>query len=411
MTPIKTMPLRQLALLAFICFGLILSVGTWRQRVGNARGGLLHKKGSSTSSSASSLKQTNTISVTASSTLPMLQPIDKAHYKAVRTFSTSSRPLPLELYVAARRGDVGLLHELIGRGANVNGKIGDGKTALIGAALSGSTAMVTELIVLHADVDVADKYGKTALHAAAENGFSEIIALLLTAGAKSSVHARTFNDLATPFLKASRNGHLEAVSLLITAGSHVDVYDVDGRSALTYAAEDGKMPIVRLLIAAGANVDYTERSNGKTPLMMASGAGHLSIVEALLSAGATLNKTSIWDKMTSLMRACAGGHYAVAKKLIELGSNVNAAQAGSGQDGITVLMHAAQSGNLQIVQLLVNSGANINFRSKWKHDGLTALDFASERNAQEVENFLIDKGGKRGDELPPMDLPQGVYER
>jgi ankyrin repeat protein len=400
--PVKTMPLRQLALLGFICFGLILGVGTWRQRsrvLGTTRKNVI-----------SSTSLSNPISASASSPSSILHSLDKNHYTALRTVQKTFKPLPLEFYIAAKQGDIGQVREFIARGAHINAQIGDGKTALIGAALSGKIAMVTELIVLHADVDKADKYGKTALHAAAENGYSEIIALLLTAGAKTSVFARTTNDLATPFLKASRNGHLEAVSLLLTAGSQVDVYDVDGRSALTYAAEDGKMPLVRLLIAAGANVDYTERSNGKTPLMMASAAGHLPIVDALLSAGATLNKTSIWDKMTCLMRACAAGHYTVAKRLIELGSNVNAAQAGSGQDGITALMHAAQAGNLQITQLLINSGANVNFRSKWKHDGLTALDFAMERNAPDVENYLIDKGGKRGEELPPMDLPAGVYE-
>jgi glyoxylase-like metal-dependent hydrolase (beta-lactamase superfamily II) len=69
----------------------------------------------------------------------------------IQTVQKTFKPLPLEFYIAAKQGDIGQVRELIARGAHINAQIGDGKTALIGAALSGKIAMVTELLVLHAD--------------------------------------------------------------------------------------------------------------------------------------------------------------------------------------------------------------------------------------------------------------------
>ncbi|OWZ00838.1 TKL protein kinase [Phytophthora megakarya] len=66
---------------------------------------------------------------------------------------------------------------------------------------------------------------------------------------------------------------------------------IDGRTALTFAAEEGHLEIVRLLVDHAANVNVTDSEN-QTPLMKASYRGHEEIVRLLLDNGAAVDITN-----------------------------------------------------------------------------------------------------------------------
>lgn len=64
---------------------------------------------------------------------------------------------------------------------------------------------------------------------------------------------------------AASSGKLELVSLLLKNGAEVNVTDVNGRSALFYAAYYGYVSICELLLVNGAYADNQE-NKGASPM-------------------------------------------------------------------------------------------------------------------------------------------------
>lgn len=89
------------------------------------------------------------------------------------------------LIIAAERGNLLTVKELIAKGVDVNARMPDnGGTALILASQNGHIEIVKELLAKGADVNAKTNDGKTALTQAARNGHSEIVQLLREAKAK-----------------------------------------------------------------------------------------------------------------------------------------------------------------------------------------------------------------------------------
>ena len=209
-----------------------------------------------------------------------------------------------ERYVAARAGDVSGVRDLLRRGARVDAATPMGVSALHIAASLGRTDVLRELLAAERGVfsSAADVHGNTPLLLAASGGHVDAVRMLLAAGA--DVKARTVYDLATPMMRASRVNNLEVTTLLLKSGSDPDMIDVrvrrvkptgscarvlatsppippppppppsrassaqvDGRTALTYAAEEHRKDMVQLLVESGAGIDIFQLSNGMTPLM------------------------------------------------------------------------------------------------------------------------------------------------
>lgn len=84
-------------------------------------------------------------------------------------------------------GDNDAILFLLDRGADVNGKMKRGQTALIMAASSGHAQAVRLLLAKGADVNAESEMG-TALSFAREAGHKEIVEILLEAGAKDKSH-------------------------------------------------------------------------------------------------------------------------------------------------------------------------------------------------------------------------------
>jgi ankyrin repeat protein len=134
----------------------------------------------------------------------------------------------------------------------------------------------------------------------------------------------------------------------------VNAAQVDGTTALHWAAHWNDMDAVNMLLRAGADPKAANRY-GATPLSEAASAGNAAMIEALLGAGADAKTLTTPDGETVLMTAARTGSLSAVKLLLDRGANVNAVEQYKGQ---TALMWAAAEGHTGIVKLLLERGAD-----------------------------------------------------
>ncbi|TGJ80228.1 hypothetical protein E0Z10_g8546 [Xylaria hypoxylon] len=154
----------------------------------------------------------------------------------------------------------------------------------------------------------------TGLHLAAYFGLNESIANILGI---CNADVRD-NDGRTPLSWAAENGHEAVVRLLLaTKGVDPDSKDLEySRTPLSWAAENGHKAVVKLLIAT-ESVDSNSKDNyGHTPLSWASENGHEAVVGLLLATKGVDPDLKNNDGQTPLWWAAGNGHEAVVGLLL-----------------------------------------------------------------------------------------------
>jgi ankyrin repeat protein len=191
---------------------------------------------------------------------------------------------------------------------------------------------------------------------------------------------------------AVKKADVTAVRSLIAQRVDLNAADVDGSTALHWAARLDRPEIVDLLAAAGANARAATRYN-VTPLSLAAANGNAAIIERLLKAGADPNGTSE-EGQTVLMTASLTGNVAAMKVLLGHGANVHTKEPSKGQ---TALMWAASAGNAAATDLLVEAGAEVTAKSK---AGWTGFMFAVRNDRVEAATVLLSRGANVNDVAP-----------
>src|SRR5262245_45933938 len=143
------------------------------------------------------------------------------------------------------------------------------------------------------------------------------------------------------------------VRALLETGVDVNAPQVDGTTALHWAAYNEDAETVALLVRAKANVNVVN-SYGVPPLVLASTNGNAEIVKLLLEAGADAN-TTLGGGETVLMVAARSGNVDAVKMLLGRGAKHDTRE----RHGQTALMWAAAEGNTAIVRALLDAGADI----------------------------------------------------
>lgn len=270
----------------------------------------------------------------------------------------SSRSTSAALFEAARAGKLHTVRRLLKNypkpsRENLN-------DALLGACQSGNLAVVKELIGRGADVNYRDSTGGSVL--------------------RQAVGRATISD---PEAHNLVTGSLKIVKYLLANGADPNLQDRDGNTCLYVAAFDKKPQLVRLLITHGADPNLANQG-GDTPLMAAGRpicgfvqanrtrdkifADVAVVIEALLGAGAEVDATD-QGGFTPLVWAAFTGYASAVEVLINRGADVNHQTRG----GETALFYAAQQDDTVSLKLLLRQGARIDVRTS---EGTTAREVA-----------------------------------
>ncbi len=223
------------------------------------------------------------------------------------------------------------------------------------------------------------------------------------------------NCFGTALIDAVQDDDRAQVQALLAKHGNVNAQEVDGSTALSWAAVRCNVEIATLLLKSGANPNLANEQ-GIGPLYLAITNGSPAIVTLLLAKGADANLARE-DGETPLMTATRLGQSKVMKMLLERGANVNAREKKFGQ---TALMWAA--GTPAAVRLLIDRGADVRATSKvwditatiytpttstigktgipWNNDGVyaskqggqNALLFAIQKHDLESAKMLMDAG-------------------
>ncbi|KYQ48723.1 hypothetical protein ALC60_12229 [Trachymyrmex zeteki] len=319
------------------------------------------------------------------------------------------------LILAATKGKIHFVRELINHGTDVNAEDADNWTALLCAAKEGHTEICLELLEHGADLEHRDMGGWTALMWATYKGKSATVTMLLGRGADVNAHGnfhisslvwaagRGYTDIVkdliahgtkvnvgdkygtTALIWASRKGNIEIVDNLLKAGANVDTAGMYSWTALVVATLGNHVEVVSLLLEHKPNVNALDK-DGCTALAIACREGHHEIANALLNAGAYVN---IQDRAgdTNLIHAVKGGHRGVVESLLKKYADVDIA----GKDKKTATYIAVEKGNIAILKLLLNANPDLEIATK---DGDTPLLRAVRSRNAEIVQLLLDKKAK-----------------
>ena len=197
---------------------------------------------------------------------------------------------------------------------------------------------------------------------------------------------------------AAYQDDLETVKLLLRAGADVTVANRYGVTPLSLACTNANVAMVGLLLDAGADANLA-LEGGETPLMTAARTGKAEIVRALLARGADVHHEI--GGQTALMWAAVEGYVDVVHELIKAGADFQARLA----SGFTPLLLAVRENQVGVVKGLLKAGADVNdtiqreeprlrleYRGRAPRIGTNALILAVENGHLDLAAYLLEAG-------------------
>lgn len=216
------------------------------------------------------------------------------------------------LHIAALHNKGALVDTLINAGAKTNAVTKQLLTPLHIASYKGHSDIAQKLLHHKTNVNLKDKTLKTPLHLAAEAGNPAMVALLLSSNADPNASDK---EKKTPLHLAAVGDHLYTVKALL-AKARFAPKDMDGCTAMHYAAINGNTEIVKTLLVAGKNKNIDDKNIWrKTPLHIAAEHGHSDLIHFLLKNGSLINALDN-NKDTPLHCACKAGNFNCVSTLV-----------------------------------------------------------------------------------------------
>jgi ankyrin repeat protein len=203
----------------------------------------------------------------------------------------------------------------------------------------------------------------------------------------------------SPLADPAEKADWARVRSLVAEHADVNAAQVDGMTALHWAAFHDNADAAQQLISAGANAK-AENRYGVTPLALACSKGNEPLVRALLKAGADPN-ASLRGGESALMTAARVGRIGPVRALLDAGAKVDAPD----RKGQTALMWAAADGQAEVVDALIAAGADARARLK---SGFTPLLFAAREGRIEVVRALLKAGVSPAEAIETKDKGGGT---
>lgn len=197
------------------------------------------------------------------------------------------------LHLAAEKGHLNIIRELVASGADLEAQNRYGGTPLSEAVANAKETAITLLLELGANPDGAGS-SQLPLGIAVSRNMPRVVRLLLAGKANP--------NLNSPLLVAAQYNHGETALALVEAGARLDAHDPYYRYPLHFAASTGGFDLARAILDKAAGQDKTvdinvrESNNGYTPLHFAVMYGWSKIVELLLERDARTDINRIPDK-------------------------------------------------------------------------------------------------------------------
>ena len=232
------------------------------------------------------------------------------------------------------------------RGMSINHRDPHGQTLLMIATLANDADRVKSLLAQHAEVDARNEEGESALWLALLKGYPEIARSLLEKGANPRIR----NERGVTALMQACS-HNRMAPALLDHVSMLDDQDMDGMTAMMYAARSIRHTWVRLLVEHGANVNTPDK-RGMTALYYATGAIDTENMEYLLTHGAEVDAATTGGS-TPLFSTVIQQAAEAFQVLVKHGANVNAKMT----NGETPLSTARRYNSTRMLALLEAAGA------------------------------------------------------
>lgn len=252
--------------------------------------------------------------------------------------------------------------------------------------------IVSMLLENGADVTLQTKNAlETAFHYCAMAGNNDVLMEMIAHMNPTDIQKAMNRQSSvgwTPLLIACHRGHMELVNNLLANHARVDVFDIEGRSALHLAAERGYLHVCDALLTNKAFINSKSRV-GRTALHLAAMNGFTHLVKFLIKDHNAVIDILTLRKQTPLHLAAASGQMEVCQLLLELGANIDATDD-LGQKPIHV---AAQNNYSEVAKLFLQQHPSlVNATSK---DGNTCAHIAAMQGSVKVieELMKFDRSG------------------
>lgn len=273
--------------------------------------------------------------------------------------------------------------------------------------------------------DIAASTGRTALHYAVVYNQKATVKFLLDQGADTGqedkkrdsatsiawerIHGRLANDEVSKAFRVwfmqdsdyfdTRNftifhkivlGHNHShlhEHLRINETVGLDAQDIDGRTALSWAAARGDAKMTEQLLKAGADPDIVGR-DGRTPLHWAAQSTDFRTVTLLVEYKAQVDRLCKMKRTALHYAACNHNDRRYVDVLLENGAAINARDC----HDRTALGYATRKGHSETTRCLLESGADPTIADNWNHCPLVEAARASHH---EVLECLVELAGER----------------
>ncbi|KAL3825961.1 hypothetical protein ACJIZ3_021990 [Penstemon smallii] len=305
-----------------------------------------------------------------------------------------------ELHLAAQRGDVAAVRQILGEIDEQMLK------TLSGAEFDAELAEIRAAVV-----NEVNELGETALFTAADRGCTDVVKELLNYTTKEGIRLKNKSGF-DPLHIAASQGHHDIVKILLQHDPGLSkTVSQSNATPLISAATKGHLAIVNELLAIDSSLLEISRSNGKNALHLAARQGHVEIVKALLDKDPQLARRTDKKGQTALHMAVKGVSCAVVKLLLQADAAIVMLPD---KFGNTALHIATRKKRAEIVnELLMLRDTNVNALSR---DHKTALDIAEglplSEEIVEIKECLSRFGAVRANELnqPRDELRKTVSE-
>lgn len=235
---------------------------------------------------------------------------------------------------------------------------------LFNACSRGAVSQAQELLNMNANPSTLFN-GFNCLHIAVKKNHVQVVTYLLDVS--PALLSSLTNDGRTALMLAALNGYIDLVHLLAKETNDISVVDVNGNTALHYAAWGGHIMCVTALINEYHADPSMTNKDRMMPVQMATAGNHIEVVTFLLQRSGNDVSSS---GMSSLHRAAMYGSLDVLRHLIE---NDVASLTERTKTQNTCLHIAAQNNQPAVVEYLLQRNVDVNAVNEFN---MTPLHYA-----------------------------------